>query len=102
MDINDDEHAVSVLIHGPDKPNIYDNLPTIKLNPDPTTACGESLLWDSTITSVYSWYMQPTYTPAQRSAFKNLVFHSSLSLGLHYSLQYNLYIIFLDPREIYP
>ena len=40
--IKDEEHAVSVLMQGPEKPNVYDNRPTMKLNPEPTIACGES------------------------------------------------------------
>ena len=36
----------------------------MKLRPLPTTACGGSFCPPRTITSVYSLYMLPTYTPA--------------------------------------
>lgn len=55
---------MSVEMQGPVRPKVYDRRPTMKLRPEPTTAWGGSFPAAATMTSVYSWYMQPTYMPA--------------------------------------
>lgn len=64
VETRDEEQAVSVLMQGPVRPKVYDRRPTMKLSPEPTTAWGGSFPAAATMTSVYSWYMQPTYMPA--------------------------------------
>lgn len=60
VETRDEEQAVSVEMQGPVRPKVYDRRPTMKLRPEPTAAWGGSFLAAATMTSVYSWYMQPT------------------------------------------
>ena len=69
---NEDEHAVSVLMHGPSKAKAYERRPTIYGGPLPINAWEGSLELARTWTSIYSWYMQPMYTPAWVSIFRPL------------------------------
>jgi len=69
---NEDEHAVSVLMHGPSKAKAYERRPTMYGGPLPMNAWEGSLEPVRTWTSIYSWYMQPMYTPAWVSIFRPL------------------------------
>mmetsp|Transcript_6333 Transcript_6333/g.16336 ORF Transcript_6333/g.16336 Transcript_6333/m.16336 type:complete len:201 (+) Transcript_6333:290-892(+) len=56
----DEEHAVSMLMHGPLKPNTYDTRPTRKLNPLPVPAFALLPIWAFCSKLGYSVYMHPT------------------------------------------